>query len=363
MAIDLLYIVSTLRQSGPTNQLHYLLENLDDEFNVRILTLSPEPTDSELDRFRDLEVEYETLGLSRIKGGLIAPSHLRKAVSAYDPDVIHTQGIRADTLAALFLSEYSHLATIRNYAYDDYPAKYGKVKGFPMAVVHLNVLKRIPYPVACSETISEKVAPHGINAVPIQNGVDISSYTPATPREQTAARERLGLPETGPIVVSVGSLIERKDPQTVIRGFFESQISEHGYLVLLGDGPLRQNCKRTVENESRVSFEGWVDNVDDYLKASDYFVSASESEGLPNSVMEALASGLPVCLSDIQPHQEILQYGDVGTTFQVGNVTGLATALDSIEEKDTESPRSVASDHLSATRMSREYQRRYRKVA
>lgn len=363
MAIDLLYVVSTLRQSGPTNQLYYLLENLSEEFNARVLTLSPEPEDSELDRFRELDIEYETLGLSRVKGALIGPTRLRNAVEEYEPDVIHTQGIRADTLVASFVSGYPHVATIRNYAFDDYPAKYGRPKGMPMAVLHTNILKRLQYPVACSQTIAEAVQPHGIDATPIQNGVDTTSYTPVAASETQNRRDQLGLPSDGPIVISVGSLIERKDPETVVRAFSQSSLSDEGYLVLLGDGPLRKDCESAVQDASRVIFEGWVDNVDAYLQASDYFVSASKSEGLPNSVMEALASGLPVCLSDIQPHKEILQYGDAGTEFAVGSVSGLANALNSLVDKGTETPRAVATDHLSAVRMSHEYQQAYRELA
>ncbi|AHF99631.1 glycosyl transferase [Halostagnicola larsenii XH-48] len=363
MAIDLLYIVSTLRQSGPTNQLYYLLENLSEEFNARILTLSPEPEDSELARFRELDIEYETLGLSRVKGALIGPVRLRNAVNEYDPDIIHTQGIRADTLVTAFVSGHPHVTTIRNYAFDDYPAKYGQKKGMPMAVLHTNILKRLQYPVACSETIAQAVQPHGIDAAPIQNGVDTTSYTPVTPSETQNRREQLGLPTDGPIIISVGSLIERKDPVTVVRGFSQSSLSDDGYLVLLGDGPLRKKCEHAIQDTSRVFFEGWVDNVAAYLQASDFFVSASKSEGLPNSVMEALASGLSVCLSDIQPHKEILQYGDVGTEFEIGSVSGLATALGSLVEKETAAPRTVATDHLSAVRMSREYQQTYRELA
>ncbi|ELY97283.1 group 1 glycosyl transferase [Natrialba chahannaoensis JCM 10990] len=362
MAIDLLYIVSTLRQSGPTNQLYYLLKNLDDEFNARVLTLSPEPSDSELERFLELDVEYETLGLSRVKGGLTGPYQLRNAVDNYDPDVIHTQGIRADTLATIFLSGYSHVATIRNDAYDDYPAKYGTAQGLAMAAVHTNILKRLQYPVACSETIAAKVAERGIDAVPIQNGVDTTAYTPASDSEQSARREELGLPDDGPIVISVGSLIERKDPVTVVRGFFESELSDRGYLVMLGDGPLRDECENAVEDESRVFFEGWVENVDDYLQASDYFVSASKSEGLPNSVMEALASGLVVCLSNINPHNEILQYDNCGRTFKLYDHEDLSGKLDSLNNMNCRNSREAATNNLSASRMSQKYQQLYQRL-
>lgn len=54
-----------------------------------------------------------------------------------------------------------------------------------------------------------------------------------------------------------------------------------------------------------VVFHGFVDNVVPWLQASDLFVSASASEGMPLAVLEALSCGLPALLSDIPPHREI----------------------------------------------------------
>lgn len=65
---------------------------------------------------------------------------------------------------------------------------------------------------------------------------------------------------------------------------------------------------------------GNVSNMPDYLRASDYYVSSSKSEGLPNGVLEAMATGLPVLLSDIEQHLEVLEPdSEVGLSYTAGD--------------------------------------------
>ncbi|MFC6752978.1 glycosyltransferase family 4 protein [Halorubrum tibetense] len=364
MTTDILYVVSRLRPSGPTNQLYYILNHLDDEFDATVLTLSPEPADTELPRFRELDIEYETLGLSRWEGLAFGPRRLRRKVSEIDPDIIQTQGIRADTLSALLLSGYPRITTIRNYPYDDYPAKFGELQGKAMAAEHVRMYRRIDHPVACSETIADRIRPHGVDATPIQNGVDTEAYQPVEDAEKARLREELGIPESATVFVSVGTLIPRKNPLDVIEAFQDAAI-EDGVLCMLGDGSLEAECAELAAGDDRVRMEGWVDDVAAYLGASDFFVSASSSEGLPNTVMEALASGLPVVLSDIQPHQEILQYNStVGAEFELGESAALSAVMEEIIEENylsmTAGARAIVTAHLSAERMSKAYQEEYR---
>lgn len=367
MATKILYIVSTLRDSGPTNQLFYLIDNLRDKFSATIITLSPEPEDSELSRFNELDIEYRTLGLSRLKGALLGPSKLRSVISRHEPDIIHSQGFRADTLSALFLSKYPRVTTIRNYAYDDYPAKFGPIQGETMARIHLYLLKRIDYPVACSETIADKIASHGIDTTPIQNGVDTTAFVPADDTMKSELRENLKLPQSKKIFISVGSLIPRKNPKRLINGFLSTDMADESELVFLGDGFLRDECEAMVGEEDPVRFEGWVNNVSEYLQASDYFVSASKSEGLPNSVMEAMAVGLPVCLSNIEQHDEILQYGECsGVQFDCCSSTSLASSIEKLTslnyDLSSETARQISREKLSAKQMAQKYQREYNKL-
>jgi glycosyltransferase involved in cell wall biosynthesis len=137
---------------------------------------------------------------------------------------------------------------------------------------------------------------------------------------------------------------------------------------MLGEGPLREDCKASAREypEAQIAFRGFVDNVREYLQASDFFISASLSEGLPNTVLEALASGLPVALSDIGPHREIIQAGRVGVLFDTNSATALAEGINHLCEMDTDElsreARQVACGKFSAEKMSLGYQMLYKDI-
>src|SRR5690606_8396576 len=99
-----------------------------------------------------------------------------------------------------------------------------------------------------------------------------------------------------PIFISVGSLIPRKNMKVLVEAFNVFSKASSGSLVILGGGPEMEKL-RSVSCRS-IFLQGNVDNVRDYLAGCDYFVSTSLAEGLPNTVLEALAMGLPAILSD-----------------------------------------------------------------
>lgn len=361
----ILYIVSTLRLCGPVNQLFYLIKYLDCErFEPLILTLSPEPQNSAFQRFQQLGIQVQSLELSRLQGFFRGASVLKQFVEQYNPDVIHTQGIRPDLLSARYLKKYKRVATIRNYPYHDYPMKFKKLPGYYMAWQHIRGLQKIDLPVACSQTIAKTLQSHGLNTKPIQNGVDEKFYAPVTNQERLQLRQKLDIPANKTVYVSVGALIARKNPETVISGFLASKAKENSILLLVGDGHLKDSCKLLAKGESCIRFTGQVTNVVDYLQSADYFISASLSEGLPNSVMEALACGLPVCLSDIEPHKEILSLNQkAGVLFSVGNTEDLVEKLNELVESETnlrsKAALEIISNYLSAKKMSENYQAIY----
>lgn len=363
--MKVLYIVSTLRVCGPINQLFALVKHLDSQtFEPIILTLSPEPTSSALTRFQKLGVRVNSLKLSRLQGFLVGKSALKKFVADCHCDIIHTHGIRADIYAAKYLQKYKLITTIHNYPYHDYPMKYGKLFGSFMARQHLRALRKIDLPVACSNTISKMLEFHNLNSYVVQNGVDTTLYNPPTPKERLQLRQQLGLPLNPKIFIAVGALIERKQPETVIRGFITSEAKEREMLLIVGEGSLRNTCETISLTNSCIKFIGQVDNVADYLKAADYFISASLAEGLPISVMEALACGLPVCLSDIEPHREILYFNrEAGITFPVGNSQALAKQLNKLIQTETKvlsrAALTITNEHLNAEKMSQKYQSIY----
>ena len=96
----ILYIVSTLRNCGPTNQLSYIIKYLDsNQFIPSILTLSSESDDSAITYFESvLSVKVESLNLSRIQGIFNGLSKVKQYILDQNIDIVHTQGIRADGL-------------------------------------------------------------------------------------------------------------------------------------------------------------------------------------------------------------------------------------------------------------------------
>ena len=94
----------------------------------------------------------------------------------------------------------------------------------------------------------------------------------------------------------------------MVRAFQASANGGKAVLLFAGDGPLARACKGLAGGDPRIHFLGQISNVQDYLQVADVFVSAALSEGLPNTVLEAMASGLPTVLSDIPAHREILDF-------------------------------------------------------
>jgi glycosyltransferase involved in cell wall biosynthesis len=358
-----------LRNSGPTNQLYGLIRNLDkSKFKADVLTLSSEPDDTKINDFKKLDINIQSLNLTRIQLMISGENKLIKKVEKINPDLIHTSGIRPDTNTNKYLSEYSHCCTIRNYAYDDYPVKFGKILGNLMAYKHIKAFKNINYPISCSYAIKNKYKKeHNINTLVVQNGIDANKFNHVSQSRKLKLRKKLNLINEGKIFITVGSLIDRKDPLTLVKSF--NKINNNTTkLIILGDGPLFDQCNEIADDN--IIFKGHVDNVSDYLQASDVFVSASKSEGLPNSVLEAMGTGLPVLLSDIGPHKEIIDRNNsIGGLFELGSQKELSDLIikyinldnDLIDSKSNEA-RKTLDNYFSAKVMSNSYQKIYNDI-
>lgn len=352
------YVVSTLAETGPTRQLLNIVSNIDrDRYNPHIVTLSPEPEDSYKKSFEDNGIEVTSLGLSRIGGVVHGCTRLSSVTDKIDPDVIHTQGIRADSLVTSLFTKYPHLTTLRNYPPEDYIPRYGNILGRLMVWQQFRVVAKADRAVACSKTIQNKYRSHGVEGDVIRNGVDAEEFHPPSSQERRQARADLGIELNETVVVSVGALIQRKNPIKVIKGFQQSETSDRGVLFILGDGELMNKCQDL--SSSSIQLPGHVNEVEKYLYAADVFVSASQSEGLPNAVMEALATGVPVCLSDIGPHREILSMNsESGELFQKYNTSSIARKIDSVANFGSthrNAAREIVATELNATNMAKKY--------
>jgi len=367
-----LFVASTLQSSGPINVIYNIVKNLDEgQFEPLVLTLSPESSrhSSSYEHFKNLGIELYSLHLSRFSHMLMGKSAFQKMIEQLSLDVIHTHGIRADIAASQLVRDRQaplRVSTIHNYPYQDYPLIYGKPLGLLMARRHIKALCALDAPIACSTSVFDMLIKHELTTSTIQNGVDTEKFFALNRPDKHKLRAALGLPTEKAIYISVGHLSKRKAPEVVVNAFLASKACESGCLLFLGDGELRSACEKLMGDQSKgdIRFLGIVNNVADYLRAGDCFISASIAEGLPNSVLEALACGLPVLLSDISAHREILDFDQgAGALFDVGRASSLKSlldkAVDSSLQLDPLAPTSIVEKHLSARAMTRKYQMVY----
>ena len=357
-----LLILSTLAETGPVNLVYDILSEVDDSISVSVLTLSPEAESSRASEFESLDVNVETLDLGRLESATLGGLRLYRAVEQRNPDVVHTHGLRADSLAAFALYNTPTVTTLHTDPWKDYAESYGRVRGSIIATLHLFTVRSIDNQVACSSAVAKSLRRILPDVQVIRNGIQQETYRPAN--DPSRYRRRLELPEDIPIFVSAGGFIQRKRPTTVIKGFQLSDVD--GHLVMLGDGPLRDRC-RSLAGDA-ITIPGYVNEVLPYFHAADFFVSASAAEGLPLAPIEALGCGLPVALSNIRPHEEILSFNDqAGSLYDVESVSQCAAAFRSLVGRNYESAsmaaRKIVTEHLNSARMATAYANLYRKLS
>jgi glycosyltransferase involved in cell wall biosynthesis len=171
----------------------------------------------------------------------------------------------------------------------------------------------------------------------------------------------------------IGRLIPIKDPLAVVEAF-QQVARANDRLVCIGDGPLGVAVReraRQLGHARQVELTGVIprDAVYERMKAVDLFVSASRVEGLPVAVLEAMACGCPVVLSDIPPHREIAGRLEFIPLVRPGDRDGFAREIRRFQRLSAEERaaigarcRALAVQNFSAEAMGHAYEEIYRRA-
>ena len=138
-------------------------------------------------------------------------------------------------------------------------------------------------------------------------GLDIDKFTNVVV-DKAGKRQELGLPEDAFVILSVGELNKNKNHEVVIRAIAKLNNPNIHY-VICGKGSLESYLKRLALElgiHEKVHLLGYRTDVVQIYKVSDLFIFPSQREGLPVSLMEAMASGLPVICSDIRGNSDLI---------------------------------------------------------
>ena len=164
--------------------------------------------------------------------------------------------------------------------------------------------------VAISEEMLRDCRAYGIpeqKLVHIPNG----AVLPGSLTSRNQAREKLGLPKSGRLLLFVGRLEEQKNVATLIRA--HRDLSADTHLVVLGDGARSAVLKDLADD--RVIFAGRVNDVQPYLAAADLFVLPAHAEGMSNALLEAMAAGLPSVVSAVSGNTDLIEDGKTGWLY------------------------------------------------
>lgn len=170
----------------------------------------------------------------------------------------------------------------------------------------------------------------------LYNRIDVDSVRrEQLPRDQ--ARQALGLPESALVIGNVGRLHADKDQATLIRGFAKASpdFTQESLLIIMGQGKLDRDLKALASElgiADKVIFKGQVANARQYFNALDIFALTSDHEPFGMVLLEAMAAGVPIVVSDCGGAPEVV--GQSGELFELGRAEALARSLVTLAQLD-----------------------------
>jgi teichuronic acid biosynthesis glycosyltransferase TuaC len=243
--------------------------------------------------------------------------YIRKLQRSSEFDLIDAHYVYPDGLAAVLLGAVLNKPVVISARGSDIN-EFGK---FPIIKRLLHyTLKRATHCIAVCQALKNEMTRFDITSrkiTVIPNGVDGKKFFPCGTE---GARERLGLPASRRIILSVGALIPRKGHDYTIRAL-KVLIQKNEFsdllLIIAGGGPDREELillVRALGLSEQVRFVGEIPHQElrFWYSAADLFCLASDREGWPNVILESLACGTPVIATNIWGVPEIIQSDDIG---------------------------------------------------
>lgn len=164
-------------------------------------------------------------------------------------------------------------------------------------------------------------------------GIDLSQYS-AIEQGKVSIKSELGINKECILLISMGDLVKRKNYSASID--LIAQLPDKYHYIICGDGPEKaslQKKAKALHVENRVHFLGYRTDIKNILNDSDIFLFTTKQEGLPRSLMEAMAMGIPCVASNIRGNSDLLENGVNG--FLCDNENDYLSAISSLEDRST----------------------------
>jgi len=329
-----MHVIHHLVTGGMENGLVNLINHLPgDEFRHVVVCIEDHSSFAERIRRRDVDV----VDLRRSQAGHTRMRRTLKGLCrSLRPQIVHTRGLSGldAQFPALLAGVPARLHGEHGWDVDNLDGRARRplwLRRLHAPLIHHYVTVSLDLRRYLVERVG--IAPHRVSN--ICNGVDTERFAPGSPSPE------LGLPADflRPDVVRIGT-VGRLQPVKNQVALLEAvallrarcpELAVRIRLVLVGDGPLREELTRqarTMMLETTTWFAGATERVPEWMRALDVFVLPSLNEGISNTLLEAMATGVPVLASAVGGNPELIEEGVAGDTFAPRDVEGLAALIE-----------------------------------
>lgn len=319
--------VSTSTTVGGAEKTLYSLATLLDPHRFDVAgVVSLKPLGAYAEKLKAGGIKTSTLGL-RGRPGFGSLDALCKVIKHERPDIVHAvmyQAIQLCRLAKRRVGGFKLIASPR--------VNYRTRSAFTLLVD--SVLKGqddllIAESKASRGYLIKRLGYKPAKVSVIYNGVDLAGW-PASRLERQKKRLELRLGGDDVLIGAVGRLDGQKGFSFLIDAMARLKKGFKCRLVIIGEGPLRPQLEAQLRKhrlEGHVMLLGERSDVTSWLSAMEIFVLPSLWEGLPNSLLEAMALGLPCVASDVDGVPEVVKHDESGLLVPPSNASALSESL------------------------------------
>lgn len=255
---------------------------------------------------------------------------LAKYLKRERPDILHSSLFKANFHAriASLLYRIPHIITEEHGEHKQYKG----IKFFPYILLDFFLSRLNDSIICCSDRLKTDIIkkerlPCG-KIMSIENCLDVNIYKFRLKRDEVRKIHDIS---NEMAFITTASLKEGKGHDYLIDVLCELRALGFRFRYFFaGDGPLKENLKLKVKSlklEKEIIFLGKIDNIADYLNASDVFVLPSFSEGLSIALMEAMLIGLPSIVTDVGSNPDLIKTGFNGSVVSSGSAKELKEAM------------------------------------
>lgn len=321
--VRVIQVIPTLRCGGAERMVVNLMTHLDRQrFQTAVIVLGP-PEGWDLEQ-RLSEERFQLWFLDKRRAfDVTIPFQIRRVLRDFRPHLIHSHLTLQYIVPATVGRSIPHLTTVH------LPAEMRHRR--LTRLMNAMAFRRGVIPVAVSRDVAVWLSGvYGVkDCAVIPNGIPISEYQRSSDARKTW-RESQGVTGNDVIFVCVARLEKQKNHGLLVKAFARVRDEAPGaQLLLAGDGVCRPELESQIDQSGlhgRVHLLGQRSDIPELLAAADVFVLASDTEGNPLSVMEAMAAGLPVVATAVGGVPELVDQRS-GVIVKAGDCDRLADAM------------------------------------